>query len=78
MNKTLWFIVAALLAFASADATSRKAGIEMIYQPIGENGDYRLSIYGGRTLTCEEHPVKIVGQPDALNPIVIECRHEGK
>ena len=42
------------------------------------NGDYKLYIYGGRKLVCEEQPLKIVEDGDAVNPIVIECKHGGQ
>lgn len=40
-----------------------------------ENGDYRLMVYGGRRLVCEERDVRIVRQPDAANALVLECAH---
>lgn len=77
MKKAIYIIAGLLLVFASADATSRttKTRIEMVYQP-GANGDYRLFLFGGdRTLVCEEKAIRIVEQGDAVNPLVIECKH---
>jgi hypothetical protein len=65
-----------LLTFVSTDAaTSHKSKIEMVYQ--GQpNGDYRLFLFGSdRTLVCEEKPIQVVQQGDAVNPVVIECKH---
>ena len=75
--KKLLYIGATLLAFASAGATGRssKSHIEMVYQP-EPNGDYRLFLFGSdRTLVCEEKPIQVVQQGDAINPVVIECKH---
>ena len=79
MAKTnVLFIILALIlmAFVSADATSRpKSHIEVVYQPQA-NGDYRLFIFGSdRTLVCEEKPIQIIQQGDAVNPVIIECKH---
>jgi hypothetical protein len=75
--KRFALISAALIVLAiAASAASRKGGITLFYQPIGEDGDYRVSIYGGRELVCEEQPVSIIRQPTALDPIVLECRHK--
>ena len=65
-----------LLTFATSDATtSRKSKIEMVYKAEA-NGDYRLFLFGSdRTLVCEEKPLKIVQQGDAVNPVVLECKH---
>lgn len=76
MRKFL-YIGAALLTFAAAGAaTSRsKASIHVVYLP-QENGDYRLFLFGSdRTLVCEEKAIKVVEQGDAVNPLVIECKH---
>jgi len=76
--KRFALIGAALIVLAiAASAASRKASIQLIYQPDGETGDYRISIYGGRELVCEEKTVEIIRQPTALDPIVLECRHKG-
>ena len=50
--------------------------IRIQYQP-DENGDYKLYLWSGknRELVCEEKDVQIVEQGDAINPIVLECRH---
>jgi hypothetical protein len=73
MKKAL-IIGATLLVLAiAASAASRKGTIQLIYQP-QENGDYRLSIYGGRELVCEEQPITVT-QPTALDPIVLDCSH---
>ena len=75
-TKLVYIGAVVLLVFASANgATSHKAKIEMVYQP-QSNGDYRLFIFGSdRTLVCEEKPIQIVQQGDAINPVVIECKH---
>jgi len=77
-RKGIYFIAALLLAFASADATTSRATkskIEMIYQP-QPNGDYRLYLFGSdRTLVCEEKRIQVIQQGDAVNPLVIECKH---
>lgn len=39
------------------------------------NGDYQLRVYGGRRMVCEEKDVRIVRQPDAEEPMVVECKH---
>lgn len=64
------FLVLFLVAAGLEGTTSRveaaargKFEIRTLYQPIGEKGDYRLSIYKG-------------GEPD-IDPIIIECRHPG-
>jgi hypothetical protein len=75
-QKLIFAIALVLLTFAASDATtSRKSKIEMVYKAEA-NGDYRLFLFGSdRTLVCEEKPLKIVQQGDAVNPVVIECRH---
>lgn len=78
MKQKLIFATALmLLTFAASDATTKtsKATIDLKY--IGmPNGDYRLFLFGSdRTLVCEEKPLKIVQQGDAVNPVVIECKH---
>ena len=76
MNKTIYIIAGLLLAFASADSTPRpKSTIKMFYQE-QPNGDYRLYLFGAnRALVCEEKSIQIVEQGDAVNPLVIECKH---
>lgn len=77
-KKVIYIVAALLLAFASAGAVSRKqSSIRVVYQPAA-NGDYRLFIFAeDRLLVCEEKPVTIVSQPDAVNPLVIDCSHTG-
>jgi hypothetical protein len=76
LRKAIYIGAALLLAFASANAVSRKAStIHVVYQP-AENGDFRLFLFGSdRTLVCEEKEIKIVNQGDAVNPVVLECSH---
>jgi len=63
------------LLLASASAANRKAGIQMVYRS-EPNGDYRLYIFGSeRALVCEEKTIKIIDQGDAVNPLVLECKH---
>ena len=76
-TKLIYIGAVLLLAFASADATSRTAkpsiSIQYIAQP---NGDYRLFLFGtDRVLVCEEKVIQVVQQGDAINPIVLECKH---
>jgi hypothetical protein len=74
-TKLIYAAAVLLLVFASAGAVTRKSKIEIVYQPQA-NGDYRLFLFGqDRTLVCEEEPIRVVEQGDAVNPIVIECKH---
>lgn len=78
MKKSIYIIAALLLlSFAAADGTTTrpKSTIKMFYQ--GQpNGDYRLYIFGSdRSLVCEEKDLKIIEQGDAVNPVVLECKH---
>ena len=75
-NKLIILAALLILSFAASDATStRKSEIKMIYQP-QPNGDYRLFLFGpDRTLVCEEKAITVVEQGDAVNPVVIECKH---
>ena len=76
-TKTLFILAALALTFVAAQATSTqpKTKIQMIYQE-QPNGDFRLSLYGSnRSLVCEEKDIQIVQQGDAINPIVLECKH---
>ena len=76
-RKLLYIAASLLLVFASADATSRTSTnkIQIVYEP-QENGDYRLFLFGSnRTLVCEEKRLRIVQDGDAINPVVIECKH---
>lgn len=78
MRKLIYLIAGLALAFAAADATSRtgatKPHFDVVYQP-QENGDYRLSIYGGRELVCEEQALHVT-DPTAIDPIIIDCMHD--
>jgi hypothetical protein len=73
-----WLLIGAVLTLTFAAANSAphtKSHIEIVYQP-QSNGDYRLFLFGSdRTLVCEEKNIQIVAQGDAINPIVIECKH---
>ena len=73
--------LALLLSFVAAGATSRsapKSQINMEYRPQA-NGDYRLFIFASdRLLVCEEQLIRVVQQGDAINPLVIECKHAEK
>jgi hypothetical protein len=79
MRKVL-YVMAGLLAFASAGGTTRTGGttrarIELVYQP-QPNGDYRLYLFGSdKTLICEEKSITIIQQGDAVSPVVLECKH---
>jgi hypothetical protein len=78
--KNAFTILAALLAlaFVSADAAPRtpKSEIRVTFME-QENGDYRLFIFGSdHILVCEEKDIRIVQQGDAVNPVVLECKHE--
>jgi hypothetical protein len=65
-----------LMTFAASSATvTRKATIKTFFQE-QPNGDYRLFIFGSdRSLVCEEKPITVVQQGDAVSPVVIECKH---
>lgn len=76
MSKTI-YIAALLLTFAAAGGVTKtsKSKIEIVYQGQA-NGDYRLFLFGSdRTLVCEEKNIQVVQQGDAVNPVVIECKH---
>lgn len=77
MKKAI-YILAAFLTFAASNATTGrqpKAHIQIVYQETG-NGNYRLYLFGSdRSLVCEEKPITIVQQGDAVSPVVLECRH---
>lgn len=77
MRKAIYIVAALLLAFASANAVSRKqSSIHVVYQP-AENGDFRLFLFGSdRTLVCEEKAITVVQQGDAESPVVLECKHK--
>ncbi len=65
------------LSFIASDATTTrpKSRIQVVYQE-QENGDYRLYVFASdRSLICEEKPVTVLAQPDAVSPLVIECKH---
>jgi hypothetical protein len=78
MKTKLIYILAAFLTFTASSATTTrqpKAHIQIVYQETG-NGDYRLYLFGSeRALVCEEKAITVVQQGDAVNPVVIECRH---
>jgi hypothetical protein len=80
MHNRLRTAVFVLCCLAGAGASSvgtrtAKAKIEMIYQG-QSNGDYRLFLFGSeRSLVCEEQHLHIVADGDAVNPVVIECKH---
>lgn len=77
MKQKLIFAAALLLlTFAASDAaTSRKGSIKVVYQA-DANGDYRLFLFGSdRALVCEEKAIQVVSQGDAVNPVVIACKH---
>ena len=77
----LLLTLAALVVARFSHAATRGSGktsinIEYVPNPSG-NGDYRLFIFSSnRLLVCEEQPIKIVEQGDAVNPIVLECKHK--
>ena len=77
MRKAIYVIAVFLLVLASANGTTTrpKSTIKMFFQ--GQpNGDYRLYLFGSdRALVCEEKDVQVIQQGDAVNPIVIECKH---
>ena len=78
-NLAYFFALAALGAAAATgtgNATTKpKAHIQIVYQETG-NGDYKLYLFGSeRSLVCEEKAITVVQQGDAVNPVVIECRH---
>ena len=78
MKKALYIVAGLLLTFASADSATRKpkASIQVVYQE-QQNGDYRLFLFGSdRALVCEEKAITVVQQGDAVNPVVLECRHQ--
>ena len=77
--RKLIYIGALLLSFAAANgAGSKKDTIHLVYVPQA-NGDYRLFLFGSEhTLVCEEKAITIVQQGDAVNPLVVECKHDQK
>lgn len=76
MKSKLIYCLAALLAFSAAGATTgRSSSIKVVYIP-QDNGDYRLYLFGSdRKLVCEEKSIQVVQQGDAVNPVVVECKH---
>lgn len=75
MRKIIYIGAALLLTFASAGGAGRKSSIKIVYLP-QENGDYRIYLFGSdRSLVCEEKAIKVLEQGDAVNPVVIECKH---
>ena len=60
---------------AGTGARSARSKIEIIYQG-QSNGDYRIFLFGSdRALVCEEQHLRVVSDGDAVNPVVIECKH---
>jgi hypothetical protein len=76
MKAKFIYCLVALLAFGAAGATTgRTSSIKVVYIA-QDNGDYRLYLFGSdRKLVCEEKPIQVVSQGDAVNPVVIECKH---
>lgn len=75
--RKLIYAGALLLTFAAASGVTKtsKSKIEIVYQGQA-NGDYRLFLFGSdRTLVCEEKSISVVQQGDAVDPVVIECKH---
>jgi hypothetical protein len=75
--RTAVFVLCCLAGAGASSVGTRatKAKIEMIYQG-QSNGDYRLFLFGSeRSLVCEEQHLHIVEDGDAVNPVVIECKH---
>ena len=78
-TKLLYILAALALTFVSADATTArpKSTIRVMFIEQA-NGDYRLFLFGSnRALICEEKPIQIVQQGDAISPLVLECNHGG-
>jgi len=73
-SKLIYILVLLALTFASAGATNQpKTSIRVFFQEQA-NGDYRLYLFGSnRALVCEEKPIQIIQQGDAINPVVLEC-----
>ena len=68
-------IILGVLGGIAQGASSHRTKIEIVYEPQA-NGDYRLFLFGSdRSLVCEEKPIQIVNQGDAMNPVVLECKH---
>ncbi|MDE2020998.1 MAG: hypothetical protein KGJ13_11730, partial [Patescibacteria group bacterium] len=66
MRKLIYLAAGLLLTFAAASGATRRESIKMVYVPQA-NGDYRLYIFGSdRQLVCEEKPVTVAEQPDAV------------
>ena len=73
--RTAAFVALTALCANATGARSAKSKIELVYQSQA-NGDYRLFLFGSdRTLVCEEQHIKVVSDGDAVNPVVIECKH---
>ena len=51
-----------------------KAQLQTVFREQA-NGDYELAVYGGRRMVCEEKDVVIAHQPDAIEPLVVDCKH---
>jgi hypothetical protein len=68
-------LLTAFCASAAGTARSARSKIEIIYQG-QSNGDYRIFLFGSdRALVCEEQHLRVVSDGDAVNPVVIECKH---
>lgn len=75
--KTKLILALLALTFVSADATTKtpKSTIRVMFIEQA-NGDYRLFLFGSdRALVCEEKDIRVVEQGDAINPVVLECKH---
>lgn len=74
--RAVYIIVIAMVALAALCPAARapKARIDMVYLP--QPGGYRLFLFGTeRALVCEEKNITVVEQGDAVNPLVLECKH---
>ena len=57
-------VFAAVILFAGwGFMRSQEPQVRIVEKP---NGDYRLVVTGGRRLVCEEQPVTVAVQPDAV------------
>jgi hypothetical protein len=77
MKQKLIFAAALLvLTFAASDATTaRKGSIKIVYQA-DANGDFRVFLFGSdRALVCEEKAIQVASQGDAVNPVILSCKH---
>jgi hypothetical protein len=75
-TKLLYILAVLALTFVSADATTQHKATIRTELMEDSNGDYVLSIYGtDHILVCEEKPITIEAQGDAMHPIVLQCKH---